>query len=219
MAGASGRSLNGGLDGEAATDATEASAAGEARRVLVMANYRGYYPLQIVVDKISKLYESVFIKSPVPFGAGVRDEIPKFLQEETMKTLNASQSSSPATPASRFDSARALAFSLAEADGDLLEPELVAWIDRSAAKASPVLEGCGGPDGWHNYGVSHGGRLEVDVDGEASFIFAESSPFDSYAHFSPGPFINRRDAQGNETLCRIGGVDCVSLDDWTSKLT
>jgi hypothetical protein len=33
------------------------------------------------------------------------------------------------------------------------------------------------------------------------------------------PFINIHDAHGNEMICRIGGVDCVPLDDWTSKLT
>ena len=136
-----------------------------------------------------------------------------------MKTLNASQSLSRGGLASRFGSARALAFSLAESDSELLEPELVAWIDRSAGMASPVLEGCAGPDGWRDYGVSHGGRLEVDVDGETSFIFAESSHFDSYAHFGPGPYLNLRDAQGNECICQAGGKACVPLDEWTSKLT
>jgi hypothetical protein len=134
-----------------------------------------------------------------------------------MKTLTASQSLGAS--ASRFESARALAFSLAESDAELVEPELVAWIDRSAGKSSPVLQGCAGPNGWHDYGVSHGGLLQVDVDGETSFIFAESSCFDSYEHFSPGPYINLRDAQGNESICRVGGKDCVPLDEWTSKLT
>jgi hypothetical protein len=55
--------------------------------------------------------------------------------------------------------------------------------------------------------------------GEATSIFAESSPYDSYEHFSPGPFINIRDAQGNEMICRIGGVACVPPDDCASKLT
>ena len=134
-----------------------------------------------------------------------------------MKTVTASQSL--VASASRFESARALAFSLAESDSELLEPELVAWIDRSAGKASPVLEGCAGPNGWREYGVSHGGLLQVDVDGETSFIFAESSQFDTYAHFGPGPYVNLRDAQGNESICRVGGKDCVPLDEWTSKLT
>ena len=134
-----------------------------------------------------------------------------------MKTVTASQSL--VASASRFESARALAFSIAESDSELLEPELVAWIDRSAGKASPVLEGCAGPNGWREYGVSHGGLLQVDVDGETSFIFAESSQFDTYAHFGPGPYVNLRDAQGNESICRVGGKDCVPLDEWTSKLT
>lgn len=136
-----------------------------------------------------------------------------------MKTLNASQLFPGGASSSRFEAARALAYSLAEADSALLEPELVAWIDRPSSKASPVLEGCGGPDAWHDYGISHGGRLEVDIDGVASFIFAESSPFDSYDHFGPGPFVNLRDAQGIELICRVGGKECVPLDEWTSKLT
>ena len=134
-----------------------------------------------------------------------------------MKTLTASQSLGAS--ASPFGSARALAFSLAESYTGLVKPELVAWIDRSAGKTSPVLEGCAGPNGWHDYGVSHGGLLQVDVGGETSFIFAESSPFDSYEHFSPGPYVNLRDVHGNESICRVGGKDCVPLDEWTSKLT
>lgn len=136
-----------------------------------------------------------------------------------MKTLNTSQLFPDGASASRFAAARTLAFSLAESDSELLEPELVAWIDRRSSQASPVLEGCGGPDGWRDYGETHGGRLEVDINGETSFIFAESSPFDSYDHFGPGPFRNLRDAQGNEAICRADGKDCIPLDEWTSQLT
>ncbi len=118
-----------------------------------------------------------------------------------MKTLNASLLFPGGNSSSRFDSARALAFSLAESDGELLEPEIVAWHDRASERASPVLEGCGGPDGWHHYGVTHEGCLEVIVDGQTSFIFAESSQFDSYAHFGPGPFLNLRDRAGREWVC------------------
>ncbi|MFH1871671.1 MAG: AF1514 family protein [Pseudomonadota bacterium] len=118
-----------------------------------------------------------------------------------MKTLNASRQHSGETARSRFNAAKALAFSLAESDNELLEPEVVAWSDRSSMTESPVLGGCGGPDGWHHYGVSHEGRLEVIVDSETSFIFAESSQFDSYAHFGPGPFLNLRDRAGREWVC------------------
>ena len=120
---------------------------------------------------------------------------------------------------SRFEAARLLARSFAESDADLVEPEMVAWLDRSSTLASPVLEGCGGPDGWRHYGAAHGGRLEVDVGDETSFIFAESSQFDSYDHFAPGPFRNLRDGQGNEFVCDSGGRACVPLDDWTSQQT
>jgi Domain of unknown function (DUF5619) len=135
-----------------------------------------------------------------------------------MKTITASRPAA-STNASRFESARALARSLAEADDHLIEPELIAWIDRSTAATSPVLEGCGGPNAWHDYGVTHDGRLEVDVGDDTAFIFAESSAYDSYDHFGPGPYVNIHDDQGKEMICRVGGVDCVPLDDWASKLT
>lgn len=136
-----------------------------------------------------------------------------------MKVLKASQHEFGGDAASRFESARKLAVLLAEADSEMLEPALVAWVDRASGKASPVLEGCGGPEGWRHYGLSHGGRLEVDVGTDAVFIFAEASPFDSYGHFRPGPYRNVRDAQGNEFMCNAEGSDCVPLDEWTSKLT
>ena len=135
-----------------------------------------------------------------------------------MKTINTSLLPSK-TSASRFAAARAFAFSLAESDNELLEPEPVAWMDRSTGMVSPVLEGCSGPDGWRYYGISHGGSLEVDVDGDTSFIFAESSPFDSYEHFGPSPFRNIRDAKGNESICLSDGSACIPLDEWASKLT
>jgi Domain of unknown function (DUF5619) len=158
-------------------------------------------------------------------GLGNPDAIPcrgivrKLLLEDSMKTLNASQMFPGGDSPSRFSSARALAFSLAESDADLIEPELVAWVDRRSNTASPVLEGCGGPNGWHDYGIAHDGRLEVDVGDVASFIFTESSQFDSYAHFGPGPYVNLRDSRGQDLVCLVGGKDCVPLDEWTSKLT
>ena len=135
-----------------------------------------------------------------------------------MKIINASRPTA-STNTSRFESAMALARSLAEADDALLEPELIAWIDRGSAMTSPVLEGCGGPNAWHDYGVTHEGRLEVDVGDDSAFIFAESSPYDSYGHFGPGPYVNIHDDRGNELVCRVGGIDCVPLDEWMSKLT
>jgi hypothetical protein len=136
-----------------------------------------------------------------------------------MKHIKVSRPLASGIPASNFESAKALAHSLAESDSELLEPELIAWFDRPTGMASPVLEGCSWPCGWHDYGVSHGGRLEVDVGGEMIFIFAESSPFDSYEQFGHRPFVNLRNAHGGEMICRTGGGECVPLDEWTSKLT
>ena len=134
-----------------------------------------------------------------------------------MKIINTSLLRNEAS-LSRFAAARAFAFSIAESEKNLLEPELVAWMDRSTGRVSPILEGCSGPDGWRDYGISHGGSLEVDVNDDTSFIFADASSFDSYEHFGPGPFRNIRDAQGNEFICQSDGSGCVPLDEWTSKL-
>ena len=118
-----------------------------------------------------------------------------------MKIFNASLKFPGGPSSSRFDAARVLAFSFAEADSEFVEPVIVAWHDRTGGGESPVLGGYGGPNGWHQYGQSHEGSLEVIVDSEISFIFAESSQFDSYEHFGPGPFLNLRDRVGREWVC------------------
>ena len=66
--------------------------------------------------------------------------IPLEIHEEvSMKILNASQSPARGDSASRLESARALAYSLAESDTELLEPEVLVWIDRTASRASPSV--------------------------------------------------------------------------------
>lgn len=118
-----------------------------------------------------------------------------------------------------------LAASLADDDGEVMEPVLVAWYDRKDAKMSPVIEGADLRTHWHDYGASHGGKLEIDIGDDYAFIYADSSAFDPY---EACPYANLHDAQGNEFLCQIGLLDdphvpqkkaCVALDEWTSKLT
>jgi hypothetical protein len=130
-----------------------------------------------------------------------------------LKNLSVPQPLTGESAASRFQAAKALAFTLALADSELLEPELIAWKVRTTSMASPELEGCSGPYGWRDYGIFHDGRLEVDVGGEAIFIFTGSSPCDSCEHFGPGPFVNLRDDKGNEMICRMGGVACMPLNE------
>lgn len=124
-----------------------------------------------------------------------------------------------------FRAASALAGMLAEQDEEIIDPVLVAWHDNKSSQSSPVLEGCAVETSWHDYGVSHAGALEIDVDGEYDFIFADSSAFEPYG---PSPYVNLRDSQGNEYLCQnsaLGdlkspsGEACTALDEWTSKLT
>lgn len=124
--------------------------------------------------------------------------------------------------------ASALAATFADTDKDIIEPVLVAWHDKKANRMSPVIEGGDINTRWRDYGNSHSGKLEVDVNGEFDFIFADSSAFEPYG---PSPYISLHDQRGKEYICltkslhdphnpNIPSKDaCVALDDWTSKLT
>lgn len=121
-----------------------------------------------------------------------------------------------------------LASHLAKKDKEIMMPVMVAWSDQNAAKASPVLEGCGVAGSWHDYGESHGGQLEVNVNGEYEFIFGDAAGYESYG---PSPYINLHDLHGKEYICLVNSLRhahqpdhpsrdaCVALDEWTSKLT
>lgn len=121
--------------------------------------------------------------------------------------------------------ASGLAATLADKDPYIIEPVVIAWHDKKAARMSPVIEGGDINTRWHDYGESHGGKLEIDVNGEFDFIYADSSAFEPYG---PSPYINVKDKKGNEYLCQINALRdpkdpskeaCVVLDEWTSKLT
>lgn len=130
----------------------------------------------------------------------------------------------PATDLNYLKAAR-LAASLANDDSEVIEPALVAWYDRKDSKMSPVIEGANLRTRWHDYGASHGGKLEIAVGDDYAFIYADSCAFDTY---EACPYANLHDAQGNEYLCQLGLLDdphvpqkkaCTALDEWTSKLT
>lgn len=124
-----------------------------------------------------------------------------------------------------YQQAAALAAKLADDDRDVIDPVLVAWYDKKGARMSPVIEGADLHSRWHDYGASHGGKLEVEVGDDFAFIFADSSAFDAY---EASPYSNLKDKDGNEYICQINLMDgqskptpeaCTPLDDWTSKLT
>ena len=133
-----------------------------------------------------------------------------------MQNLYASQPLSGVSPAFRFQAIRAMAVTLAPDARETPEPRLTSWKDRTTSLASPELEGCPGPYGWRNYGISHDGRLEVDVAGEATFIPAESS---SCEHFASGRFVSLRKGKNGEMIFHKGGGACMLPDEWASKLT
>jgi hypothetical protein len=114
---------------------------------------------------------------------------------------------------------------LATEDGQVPEPVLMAWCDRKSRRASPAIEGGAPQMRWHDYGVSHGGELEVDVGDSYAFIYADAS---AYSRYEPSPYSNIRDGEGNEYICQINLLAdpskpspdaCTPLDEWTSKLT
>ncbi|MBS4095495.1 MAG: AF1514 family protein [Sulfuricella sp.] len=130
-----------------------------------------------------------------------------------------------------YETARSMAVMFAEKDGDISEPVMVAWNDSKTSMRSPVLEDCAVETSWRDYGISHSGKLEVNVNDEYDFIFADSGDFDMYG---PSPYINMHDLNGKEYLCLASALRnphplhnphnpskeaCVPLDEWTSKLT
>lgn len=97
-----------------------------------------------------------------------------------------------------YRTASVLATSLADADADIIDPVMVVWHDRKSSQMSPMLEGCVTETNWRDYGMTHGGKLEIEVNGEYDFVFADSSAFESYG---PNPYINLHDLHGKEYLC------------------
>ena len=83
------------------------------------------------------------------------------------------------------------------------EPVVVAWHDKTTSRMSPVIEGADLNTRWHDYGESHGGKLEVSVNGDFDFIFADSSEFET---LGPSPLVNLHDTIGNEYLCQISAL-------------
>jgi hypothetical protein len=143
------------------------------------------------------------------------------MEGETMKQVHAAFSGNDLD----YRHAAEMAMLLAAEDAEIIDPVLVAWCDRKTGHTSPVIEGSDPRTRWHDYGVSHGGKLEVDVGDAYDFIFADASAFDPY---EASPYSNIKDQQGNEYVCQINLLSdqhsptseaCTPLDEWTSKLT
>lgn len=81
-----------------------------------------------------------------------------------------------------------------------VEPTVVAWHDARANKMSPVIEGADTHSRWRDYGETHGGNVNVSVNGDFDFIFADSNNFEELGH---SPYISLQDQQGNQFLCRM----------------
>lgn len=104
------------------------------------------------------------------------------------------------------------------------EPIVVAWHDKAEARMSPVIEGGDINTRWHDYGESHGGQLEVDINGVYDFIFADPGQYETGF---PSPYVSVRDAHGQEFLCQINALKnprkptedaCVMLSDQGMEL-
>jgi hypothetical protein len=83
------------------------------------------------------------------------------------------------------------------------EPTMVAWHDQPSARMSPVIEGADIHNRWRDYGEAHGGNVNISVNGDYDFIFADSTGFEG---LGATPYISVHDAQGNQFLCRMGDL-------------
>lgn len=66
-----------------------------------------------------------------------------------------------------------------------------------------MIEGADTHNRWRDYGETHGGNVNISVNGDFDFIFAHSNAFDELGH---NPYISLQDAQGNQFLCRMGDL-------------
>lgn len=78
------------------------------------------------------------------------------------------------------------------------EPTVIAWHDKQAAKMSPEIEGGDINTRWHDYGASHGGEVNVTINGDYDFIFADGSEFEQE---TPSPYRMVHDKDGHEYIC------------------
>lgn len=83
------------------------------------------------------------------------------------------------------------------------EPTMVAWHDARMHKMSPAIEGADVQNRWRDYGETHGGNVNISVNGDFDFIFADSTEFEELGH---SPFISLQDSEGNQFLCRLGDL-------------
>jgi hypothetical protein len=83
------------------------------------------------------------------------------------------------------------------------EPTVVAWHDQPHNRMSPVIEGADIHSRWREYGESHGGEVDISVNGDYDFIFADASEYEKHG---TGPYISVQDEQGNQFLCRMGDL-------------
>jgi hypothetical protein len=78
------------------------------------------------------------------------------------------------------------------------EPTVVAWHDGMRKRMSPAIEGADIQSRWRDYGAAFGGDIDVNVNGDFDFVFADTSRFES---LGPSPYIALHDKQGHEYLC------------------
>jgi hypothetical protein len=83
------------------------------------------------------------------------------------------------------------------------DPTVVAWHDGIQNRMSPVIEGANILNRWSDYGTSHGGNLNVSINGDYDFIFADGEQFEQLGN---SPYMSLQDAEGNQFLCRIGDL-------------
>lgn len=81
------------------------------------------------------------------------------------------------TKKSSNDFVEAREHAVAKAEQSMKEPVIVAWKDDKTGRFAPDIPG-GKSDGWHAYGENYGGELELDVDSDYHFIFANAADFD-----------------------------------------
>lgn len=74
----------------------------------------------------------------------------------------------------KYGEAAMLAMTFADWSNSFHKPVLLASYSHRAARMSPSTEGADQHSLWRNNSARRGGKLEIDVAGEFSFVYADS---------------------------------------------
>jgi len=122
-----------------------------------------------------------------------------------------------------FQSASLLAKDTAR-ENQMKDPTIMAWHKQGGEGTPAFYDGANPDTWWEKYGEGNGGRLEVSVGDDYTFIMMDARGFETLGEM---PLRNLSDDSGNQYLCytpiqgRVSNKPnpdaCTQLDGWLAN--